>query len=99
MKKRSDFQGLEFDWFAVDSDGFVALMSSAGHGPIPDAVFERFDGQRHIEEFLGRLIGSRTADDCVASSSCSRKQECLPTTGSIGMGHTSGSQCRHIHDV
>ncbi len=63
MKNRSDYQGLEFDWFAVDSDGFIALMSSAGFGPIPDGVFERFDGQRNIEEFLSRLIGSRTSDD------------------------------------
>lgn len=63
MKNRSDYQGLEFDWFAVDSDGFIALMSSAGFGPIPDGVFERFDGQRNIEEILSRLIGSRTSDD------------------------------------
>ncbi|MGV3755076.1 MAG: hypothetical protein ACO1QS_06815 [Verrucomicrobiota bacterium] len=63
MKKRSDYQGLEFDWFAVDSDGFIALMSSAGFGPIPDGVFERFDGQQNIEDFLSRHIGSRTSDD------------------------------------
>ncbi len=39
MKKRSDFYGEEFDWFAVDSAGFVAWMMSAGHGSIPDSVF------------------------------------------------------------
>ncbi len=75
MKKRSDFQGLEFDWFAVDADGFVALMSSAGYGPIPDGVFERFDGQRRIEEFLSGLIGSRTSDDLL------RIQQSLSTAG------------------
>jgi hypothetical protein len=75
MKKRSDFQGLEFDWFAVDSEGFIALMSSAGYGPIPDAVFERFDGQQRIEEFLSRLIGSQTSDDLL------RIQQLLSTVG------------------
>jgi hypothetical protein len=45
MKKRSDFEGLEFDWFAVDSDRFVALMSSAGSGSIPDLVFERYEAR------------------------------------------------------
>ena len=57
MKQRSDFIGTELDWFAVDADGFVALLSSAGFGPIPDCVFERFEEQRRIEEFLARLAG------------------------------------------
>lgn len=59
MKKRSDFIGTELDWFARDSEGFVALMSSAGYGPIPDCVFEQFDQQRQIEEFLAGLAGQR----------------------------------------
>jgi hypothetical protein len=63
MKKRSDFVGTELDWFAVDSDGFVALMSSAGYGPIPDCVFERFDDQRRIEQFLALLVGERLMAD------------------------------------
>ena len=63
MKKRSDFMGTELDWFARDSDGFVALMSSAGYGPIPDSVFERFDQQRRIEEFLAGLAGQRLMAD------------------------------------
>ena len=57
MKKRSDFIGTELDWFAIDCDGFLALMSSAGYGPIPDCVFERFDEQQRIEEFLARIVG------------------------------------------
>ena len=63
MNKRSDFQGLEFDWFATDADGFVAFISSAGYGPIPDRVFEQFDEQRRIEEFLHNLIGVCMSDD------------------------------------
>jgi hypothetical protein len=63
VKKRSDFEGVELDWFAVDPEGFVALLSSAGAGPIPDAVFERFDEQRRIEEFLGILIGMGTLEN------------------------------------
>jgi len=55
--------GTELDWFAVDSDDFLALMSSAGYGPIPDCVFERFDEQRCIGEFLAGLVGHRLMDD------------------------------------
>jgi len=63
MKKRSEFIGTELDWFAAGSDGFIALMSSAGYGPIPDRVFERFDAQRRIEEFLSSLIGQLLKND------------------------------------
>jgi hypothetical protein len=31
-----DFSNLEFDWLACDADGFVALFSSAGFGPVPE---------------------------------------------------------------
>lgn len=55
--------GTEFDWFAADSDGFVALMSSAGHGPIPDCVFDRFDDQQQIEEYFAYLVGHPLMDD------------------------------------
>lgn len=38
MIYRSALTGVEFDWFAIDSSGFLALCSSAGFGPIPDSV-------------------------------------------------------------
>ena len=55
--------GTEFDWFAADSDGFVALMSSAGYGSIPDCVFEHFAQQQQIGEFFARLAGEPLMDD------------------------------------
>jgi hypothetical protein len=57
MKKRSDFEGIELDWVAVDSDGFVALISSAGSGPVPDDVFERYEGQSQVVDVLEKLAG------------------------------------------
>jgi hypothetical protein len=63
MNTRSDFLGVEFDWFAEDPDGFLAVLSSAGYGPIPDGVFERLDGQQGIEEFLRSVVGPRLGDD------------------------------------
>jgi hypothetical protein len=33
--------GLEVDWLAVDEDGHVSLMSTAGRGPIPARVLDR----------------------------------------------------------
>lgn len=31
--------GLDFEWFTVDADGQFALLTSAGFGPVPVAVF------------------------------------------------------------
>lgn len=63
MNTRADFIGAEFDWFATDAAGCVALMSSAGYGPIPDCVFQKFEQQRQIEAWLSQLIGFSTAGD------------------------------------
>jgi hypothetical protein len=38
--KREDVAGLEFDWFALDRDGHIAIFSTAGWGEIPTAVLE-----------------------------------------------------------
>jgi hypothetical protein len=54
--KPSDING-EVDWFAIDSSGFIALMCSAGFGPVPDLVFQQWDRQRRIEEYLIKRSG------------------------------------------
>ncbi len=35
MESFPDRQGTEFDWFAVDKSGEVAVFASAGVGPVP----------------------------------------------------------------
>ena len=57
IKKRSDFYGVEFEWFAADPDGYVAVMCSAGYGPIPDLVFQQLDKQRCIEDQAVKING------------------------------------------
>ncbi|MFI6427884.1 hypothetical protein [Promicromonospora sp. NPDC050880] len=39
--ERDDVAGREWDFLAIDRDGSVALISSAGYGPIPDAVLSQ----------------------------------------------------------
>jgi hypothetical protein len=34
----SDLVGIEFDWFATDSDGNLALFATAGEGFLPESV-------------------------------------------------------------
>jgi hypothetical protein len=61
---REELCGLEFDWFAVDSKGLLALCSSAGYGEIPAQVLRACTAEdqpeRHIPELIARLpeIGS-----------------------------------------
>ena len=45
--------GIEFDWFAVDRNGFVGLFSSAGNGPVPALVVT------HASEFDDYDWGTR----------------------------------------
>ncbi len=41
-----DFYGYEFDWYAVDQEGQIGVFSTAGFGPIPQAV------QLHYQDHL-----------------------------------------------
>jgi hypothetical protein len=54
MTKRSPIEGLEYDWIAIDTDGYVALFSTAGAGHAPDEFLR--DTEAHdaaIEVLLG----------------------------------------------
>ena len=60
----SDIDG-EIDWYAVDAKGFVALMCSAGFGPVPKMVFEQWDSQRRIGEYLSVTSGACDTMDLI----------------------------------
>lgn len=47
-----ELQGREFDWFALDSGGNLALFSTAGEGFIPDPVIDRLEKHEAISESL-----------------------------------------------
>jgi hypothetical protein len=48
------YEGREFDWFAVDGDGYVGHFATAGYGPVPTAVLDRFNELRELD---GRVSG------------------------------------------
>ncbi len=61
---RDDAQGLEYDWLAVDAEGFVAMFSSAGAGFAPDEILrdpEAFDSA--IDAILN--MPARSTAECV----------------------------------
>jgi len=50
---RDQFEGREFDWFAIDANGNLGHFSTAGFGPVPTGILERFaEAEALPEEFL-----------------------------------------------
>ena len=47
-----NLSGIEFDWFAVDSEGNLALIATAGEGFFPNSVF----GNRAAHELLSEAL-------------------------------------------
>jgi hypothetical protein len=45
----------DVEWYAVDENGFVALFTSAGPGPIPRAVFRDLDKYIAMVDYLKDL--------------------------------------------
>jgi len=43
MTTSDDIRGLEYDWLAVDAEGFVGLLSTAGGGYVPEAFLRSID--------------------------------------------------------
>ena len=47
-----EIEGREFDWFAIDSEGNIALFSTAGEGPVPKLVTESYGEHDAISELF-----------------------------------------------
>lgn len=44
--------GREFDWFAIDKEGEIAIFSTAGEGGVPEVVVENFKVHDEISEMI-----------------------------------------------
>jgi hypothetical protein len=58
VKMLSDLNGREFDWFAVDSDGNIAMFATAGEGFVPDSVMLHVALYDELSECLPAQAGS-----------------------------------------
>lgn len=52
MSNHIDLAGREFDWFAVDRAGCVALLATAGEGQVPAVVLAYYQEHDGISESL-----------------------------------------------
>src|SRR5262249_15387990 len=59
--RRSIHPGGEFDWYASDSAGHVAMFSTAGFGWVPTAVFRSPSDYLHVHEYFRNASPSTTA--------------------------------------
>lgn len=48
----ADLRGIEFDWFAADSDGNLALFATAGEGFLTEGVAENHEMHTAVAESL-----------------------------------------------
>jgi hypothetical protein len=71
-----EFSGLEFDWLACDQDGFVAMFSSAGFGPVPEDAVHLASVRGALEGIMALPVtgqatsigGTTTPDDWIAAA-------------------------------
>ncbi len=55
MASESALWGHEFDFLATDVDGFTAVLSTAGYGPVPVEVAARVKVEDSLVDLLGDL--------------------------------------------
>ena len=56
LSRDDQFVGLEFDWFALDSHGLIAICSSAGWGEIPSAVLQTSTPDDTPDHYVEQLV-------------------------------------------
>ena len=49
-RQLEEIQGREFDWFAVDSDGNIAMFATAGAGFVPEEVLRHLSQHDSLAE-------------------------------------------------
>lgn len=46
----SELYGIEFDWFAIDTNGEVGLFSTAGYGFVPKEIYPYYEKYYELTE-------------------------------------------------
>ena len=67
MTTNEDIAGLEYDWLAVDAEGLVGLLSTAGGGYAPDAFLADIDA---FDAAIAMILSLPT---CTTTATCSRE--------------------------
>ena len=62
MNLRTEIQGREFDWFASDSAGAIAIFATAGEGFVPDSAIV---SGRRIEQIVNSIPTPNWGSDAV----------------------------------
>src|SRR5471030_914077 len=62
MTTRDDIEGVEYDWLAVDAEGFVGLLSTAGGGYVPEAFLRSIDPVDSAIDTIMSLPASTSAE-------------------------------------
>ena len=52
MTDSREIKGTEFDWFATDQEGRVALFATAGSGPVPTSVLALVEAHGSVGDSL-----------------------------------------------
>lgn len=52
MKNIGDIQGLDFDWYAVDTNGRVAIFATAGIGFVPPFALHAVEAHEGISQII-----------------------------------------------
>jgi hypothetical protein len=52
----------ELSWYAIDADGCIAVLSTAGSGPIPKAAVADKDVYFRVDDWFSELAPSYTAE-------------------------------------
>ena len=61
MLNEHPYTRVEFDWLACDLDGYIAYLSSAGAGPVPEAAVENSDFLEGVLDLIRELPRSGAA--------------------------------------
>lgn len=48
-------RGTDFDWFALDRDGHLGVLTTAREGPVPLPIWENYERFMRLREWVGKL--------------------------------------------
>ena len=68
-KNSHECAGEEFDWFCLDRQGFIAVLTTAGRGPVPDAFFQ---------------VSADQYNTIISTMACRKACEIIRVTGESG---------------
>jgi hypothetical protein len=97
LSRCTEYTGVEFDWYALDREGHLAVFTTAGSGPVPAAIWDRREEFHALEAAVDALTAAADFEEVYAGYGNYLEWHDLARKGLFAFDYQDVHRTRQLH--